>query len=303
MSSKPEFKRECEMRIMVPLLTSAMLHKQSSAVRDLARCLCVVLVVGVFGCRLSSSQESATPRPVVDQLAESVLFLRATDAEGTVRWGTGFNVRFQGTVFVVTAKHVVRDAVDVKVSANKTDGSVDSFGLSATSHITSQWLLHPSADLAAHPYDPERLPGIVGKVVVADGLPTTRPHLLDEVVAIGFPYAAGSNNRNQHLSPVAQKAIVVSWPGFHSGQAGRYFLVEPALYPGFSGGPIFSMDEPPGAALIRERSSVLIGVHVGNLTLGWEGDGRPDQTLAAVVPARELIELLSEVGSEGADAL
>ncbi len=64
-------------------------------------------------------------KPLVDRLAQTVLFINAIKAtDGKLSAGTAFTVKHNGRLYIVTAKHVVTGAQEVRILASRKDGSV-----------------------------------------------------------------------------------------------------------------------------------------------------------------------------------
>ena len=242
-------------------------------------------------------------RPLVDRMAQAVVFINAFKSEkidaptgigakfDSVRpeTGTAFSVKHNDRWYIITAKHVISDAIDVYILANRRDGSVGWFPLSEVEKKLpgASWITDSDADLAIHPFSPSVVPGFAGSAVIGKTLYEGRAYLLDRLFSIGFPYQVGSHPKNEHLSPVVKECVVASWPAFGPGRSGENILVDPPLYPGFSGAPVFSFDETPGSSRFKKRFCTLIGIYVGNVNLRGEG------FLGRVVPAKDLIDLLN----------
>lgn len=235
--------------------------------------------------------------PVADRLARNVVFIYALmpdpakgDGGTKVEGGTGFIVRHNDRSYFVTAKHVISGALEVKILTNRRAGFVAWVPVSKIEEGSpgSTWITDPAADLAIHPFYPPSLgQDFVSSWIFGKTLYEGKAYLLDRLLAIGFPYTIGSVETSEQLSPVVKETRLVSWPAFRDFSSESNLLVDPPLYPGFSGSPIYSLDEPPGLPQFRQRHTTLIGVYVGNLLI------RNEDFLGRVVPTKKLIDLLN----------
>lgn len=239
-------------------------------------------MIGNLSVAFSQIESEKDKTPIVDTLANTVVFIVGAQA------GTAFIIEHHERSYIVTAKHLVNGALEVNIYANHQDGSVARFPISKIEEKLQGaiWIMHPTADLAIHPFSKSGLPGAKWSYIYGKTLYEGKAHLLDRLIAIGFPHMVGSESR-EILSPVVKETSLVSWPAFHRFVSESNLLVDPYLYPGFSGAPIYSLDEIPGESLFRSKFATLIGVYVGNLTV----DGK--DYLGRVIPAQTLIELLN----------
>ncbi len=206
-------------------------------------------------------------------------------------------IRHNQRWYFVTAKHVVTgDLRETSILGNRKDGVVARFPVSEIEKGLpgSAWLGHPTADIAIHPFAPNVVKGFTGKLIYGETLYEGKAHLLDQLVAVGFPYAVGANLTGDQLSPIAKETKLVSWPIESIGaveKSSNVLLIDPPLYPGFSGAPIYSFDATPGSSPFRERHITLVGVYVG--TTPRIGEPERELFLGRVVPAKILIDLLN----------
>jgi hypothetical protein len=99
---------------------------------------------------------------------------------------------------------------------------------------------------------------------------------------------------SEQLSPVVKETRLVSWPAFRIVSSESNLLVDPPLYRGFSGGPVFSLDEVPGSGNFRARHATLAGIYVGNIAIqSDEVQIARQEFLGRVVPKKLLIDLLN----------
>ncbi len=271
-----------------------------SAIKTL---LLICLLFGSLDGHASASGEDEsvetkeTDEHPIERLAQTVVFIHSPNSDPqTGNAGTGFNIRHNQRWYSVTANHVLAgDLKETRILGNLKHG-VAWFPVAKIEEGLpgSTWIRHPTADLAIHPFGPSVVKGFTGTLIFGKTLYEGKHHLLDRLVSIGFPYTVGSNVKGEQLSPVAKETRLVGWPVEPieplERLSGNYLFIDPPLYPGFSGAPVYSLDETPGSGPFRERHVTLVGVYVGVQRFG---DKERELFLGRVVPVKTLIELLN----------
>ena len=178
-------------------------------------------------------------------------------------------------VFLVTNRHVFQGANDRNANLiarlNATDGSG-----SATYPVNpddDHWTVHPDpkVDVAVLSINPLRLidDGIGYQTIHRDNHTFTRQQLRDEeigegdgIFAMGFPLGIAGDERNY---VIVRQGVIASMQNWLDG-GDKTFLIDASIYPGNSGGPVFT--KPEVAAIqgtTANNSCTLIGVVSGFL--------------------------------------
>jgi hypothetical protein len=206
---------------------------------------------------------------------------------------SGFFVSFERQIVFVTAKHVARETMPETQFCFLTAGGDSHFarlgGLVAD--VKNPWQMHPKADLAIFvvTFSPKLEKGIEEEIralaLPFSAISTKEAIRASRVTVCGFPIELGTFRR---ISPLAMTAYVASreldLPA--DGEPTSMFLITPAIGAGCSGGPVFLTTD-------RGEADVLLGIYI---TTYFDASGGK---LSSVVPARQIIELITEnVGSK-----
>lgn len=148
-------------------------------------------------------------------------------------------------VFLVTAGHVVKgfaasgnSKIDVRVDATEASGKSENFEIPI-----SDWLYHPSVDLAAFPLPIEflRSKGLQNSFFASDEHSLTKKQMVDAgtsagdgVFIPGFPMGLSGEQRNY---VIVRQGAIARISEFLEG-ASNNFLVDAFVFPGNSGGPV-----------------------------------------------------------------
>ncbi len=186
--------------------------------------------------------------------------------------GTGFIVKHHDKNYVVTAKHVAKclspnGAVsNGEIVVNVSGGRSLRISLKDMEGVKgyrgAKWFFHPLADVAVHPIVyPNPVLKVDHPAFPTDMLPRTDPEtpLLSTVYALGFPAGLGVLDR---LEPVAKKAQVAS--GITHIRISqdispdlKFILLDQALAQGYSGAPIFYMEDVMASNITAGGKPVL----------------------------------------------
>lgn len=208
---------------------------------------------------------------------------------------TGFLVQSEVALYVVTAKHAVKDVKTLgRYWLSPVEGKIESgtFDAIRAKIRGAKWFFHEHADVAVHPivFKPE---GRVFKVTPKDKLPKEPPELLTLVCIPGFPYTLGKDN--VRLGPLVTTCDIASWPAIlpQDPDTKVIFLSE-RLAKGYSGAPVFSLKPPPSRGLSTKHTMQLVGIQTGAYVfpVPWKGVVTTDE-LSYIVPVSYLVELLN----------
>lgn len=216
----------------------------------------------------------------IDELSKTVVFLRQQIQDSQMKsgkkyevWlrdpdtkeytpkisafsGTGLIIRFHDHDFLLTAKHVATALpITAEIILNHRDGKSRSLTfewLSKQAIIKGgRWFHHPKADLSIHPM---AYPSQMDVVSIPEELFPKQDKdipLLTPAYIVGFPMALGSLEK---LSPIATETHIASratsidiptiLPDIH------YILLDQALAQGYSGAPVFYIEEVASGIVI-----------------------------------------------------
>jgi hypothetical protein len=207
--------------------------------------------------------------------------------------GTGFCLLHDGQTYIVTAGHLAAGCLGGWI-VFPTTGQNAELELAAIQKITGAgWYLHPTVDLAVHPYlafggTSSSLEDLAESLVKTNEL-----GLLTPVCAVGFPLGLGVQPA---ISPIAVQCNIASAlielpdPQFNKAPGLRYILLDQALAQGYSGAPVLTLPSaigPDGALQAGLYRPVLVGVNSAQKSdlLGGKH--------SVVVPGRYLLEMFS----------
>jgi hypothetical protein len=253
---------------------------------------------------------------LVDTIAEQLLFTtlrietRSALGHGT---GTGFVFNYahggQQYPFVVTNKHVVKNALDGSVYFHKGTGDKPSLGSAHRIEIDNfenAWQGHddPDIDVAVMPLAPllESMSqsGIAPFYRSIDRSLTASPELieqldaLEEVVFIGYPNGIWDTT---NFLPIFRKGTTATPIGVDF-QGKKQFLVDASVFPGSSGSPVFLYNK---GMYSDRKGNTTIGTRLSFLGVIASVFFREDINQIALIPeqaastpvaiAREMIDL------------
>ncbi len=193
----------------------------------------------------------------------------------TKQSGTGFILKNNGKDYLVTAKHVASFLQDTsKIIVNVQSNQSIKITFDFINNLKgARWFYHPIADIAIHPiaYPIKKVMHIA--INAKDILKEEKSvQLLSDVYILGFPLGLGIH---ESISPISKKAQVASnittleHPNFNPEL--KYYLLDQALAQGYSGAPIFCVEELPTGLKIAgqnftQKKIVLMGILSGALS-------------------------------------
>lgn len=230
--------------------------------------------------------------------AQATVFLRSRHGMS----GTGFLVQESRVVFIVTAEHVARtlDWTSL-VALSGAAGDARALTLSRVSgNDPVVWVNHQTADVAVMP-----VLGTAAAVSAFRERALTTAHLLAQMpddieertlAVFGFPVENGvlRMGPGQRVLPTRMESRATSGsltlPRFDTGAPADFLALENAPIGAFGGAPVFLMPagSAKGGAVARRDTGRCVGLVHG--TMGDETGGK----LAAVVPARDIVDVLSK---------
>ncbi len=213
---------------------------------------------------------------------------------GLVPMGTAFLVGYKGKYFVVTARHVVSDKVDLMMRFQAED-SDKAFHTVSFVLPKDKWVFHPNAgDKETHPVDVAAMKiSLLGEQPKAgfnyapsetdNQLSDADPEPPETFLLFGFPGSIGFELLEQ--KPMGRMGIISMKTGKKFLKVGEKFaeersiLVDTKAFPGNSGSPIFSMSG---------NNPKLLGL------LSASNSDMSFSIIAPVSRIREVIELASK---------
>jgi hypothetical protein len=166
----------------------------------------------------SSLARAAEVTLLLDDVARSVVFLHvpsksASSSQDRIEIGTGFLVKLDAELFLVTAEHVAKkmdDQASVTLSGEGDSAHVYSIPYILGASVTPQWITHKRADVAVlrvQPAEPlhallrgRALPHDIF-VTVLEAPPRSRP-----LTIVGFPLGLGVPTGHGKISAISQEA-------------------------------------------------------------------------------------------------
>jgi hypothetical protein len=231
------------------------------------------------------------PQSITDGLAPCVIFLMQDVQPGKDASGTGFLVRADEKVFLVTAGHVARKlGPKFKIVMPGADGK-------AITAIASsiKWIESDSADVALVPIHQDE--ANLHKMLLNRSMPI---HFLSgrplppsrdvPLTVMGYPLGLGSTGYVSPLSLETRAASgFITLPRFDNQKLATFILLQDPSIGGLSGGPVFDTGKSYFAG--GRQLTVREGVSVVGLIHGVISD-KTGGKFAAVVPATEIINLI-----------
>ncbi len=263
---------------------------------------------------------ACTPSPAVtlDDLSKSVVYIREdSQAHETIAgrkyelWlrdpvkqqfirkterfsGTGFLLDHHGKIYLITAAHIAKKITSgARIFWNSVSGQMHSLTLDQIrqSIPDARWFLHPSADVAVHPFGFTEKSShmLVPEDLLWDAMTQAIP-IGTDVYVFGYPLNLGTGER---LSPLSKKAeISSSLTSVDSRRADPnllFVLLDQDLAQGYSGAPVFISPETQfeGNAIVRKTPN-LIGLQ--SMTISDITGGK----ISMIVPAHYLSEVFEQ---------
>ena len=292
--------------------------------------LFLLLALSLLGISISWAEE--LPAPVIDleTVSSAVVMIKTEFIESMVvqgetyeillrkpgtnhvqpklfkKEGTGTLVVHGEELYLATAAHVAKDTLLDSDIIMKVVGDRPKV-IPITKFISKKdrldWILHPTADLAALRLDPSaeaitkhRL-HFLSSVILESA--RKAPNRLQPVTIVGFPLGLGTDG---NFSPISQQSKTVSGlltlPRLDIKQSQVFFLLDNPSIGGFSGAPVLEL---PGAYIAKneiQHNRDLTWVGVVHGTTGDNTGGK----LAVITPAALVLELLGAEKSDSATA-
>lgn len=222
------------------------------------------------------------PLSLSEQLSYSTVRIECKLVNGSTSSGTGFFYSFKtnngfNAPAIVTNKHVVENAVEIKVIFTAADGNLEPLD---DKHISWNMGDSTSAEIKSHPDDDVDLCAIpISKVISTFSKLNLRvffrtldenillgPQNIDtvdayeDILMIGYPNGLWDEKNNK---PLFRKGITASHPKFdYSGK--KEIIIDAACFPGSSGSPVFIFNngshKKKGGPLSSGDRIILLGV-------------------------------------------
>ncbi len=170
--------------------------------------------------------------------------------------GTALIVRYHGFDYLVTAKHVAKSlSLKAEIVMNLPDGkkmSITFEWLQKQKAIQGmQWFHHPEADMSVHPLI---FPRKSDQAYITKALFPKQDKdipLLTSAYILGFPMGLGVQDK---LSPLAKEtqiaSRITSIDNPNVSPELRFLLLDEALAQGYSGAPVFYIEDLPSGVII-----------------------------------------------------
>jgi hypothetical protein len=232
----------------------------------------------------------------LDALSPAAVFLRQAIPDGhTV--GTGFFLKHNNILYLVTAEHVEADLGDTAeiivsdlVSAIPIVLSWQNLNQQAKK---TGWIRHPVADLSVLRLNPEPslLNGALAKrFLPSDLLPTDlRPPSREVILtSLGYPLGLGTQG---HISPLSFETRIaggpITLPRFDNKKPCDFYIMQNPSIGGYSGCPVFDTSIfKAGSMTTRGSGTVLWGITHGTIS------DRSGGKMAAITPAKLLRDII-----------
>jgi len=210
-----------------------------------------------------------------EQLYFTTVHIESKDETGCAAQGTGFIVNFGNGLFVVTAKHVVENAISGSIKfhiANNDKPSLSKGKKVNISDFKQYWIRHPDPDMdiavmsmSVLLEDARRC----GQTYYFKSIPmdifATNEKLqeldaFEEIVFLGYPSGIYDE---VHYLPVFRRGVTAS-PIYVNHNGKQKFLVDGAVFSGSSGSPVFvynkgSYSKRTGGLVVGDRL-IFVGV-------------------------------------------
>ncbi|MFH0953058.1 MAG: S1C family serine protease [Verrucomicrobiota bacterium] len=212
--------------------------------------------------------------------------------------GSGLIIRYHGSDYLVTAKHVAKAlSAKAEIVMNLSGGKSTSLTFEWISQQQiikgARWFHHPKADISIHPLcyptDSEQI------VIGEDLFPQQKKEipLLTAAYVLGFPLGQGVQ---QNLSPLAKETRIASRltsvdnPNVSSELL--FILLDQALAQGYSGAPVFyTEDIMSNVSIAGQRMKGGEELHFVGILSGGLSDATGGK-ISLVVPTSYLREIL-----------
>ena len=226
----------------------------------------------------------------------------------TKSMATGFVIKHNSRDYLVTAKHAAlnfeknKASGDVKstlIMLSQPDGKACKLKFDEIQRAKAlpgaKWFFHRIADIAVHPIEYPKGVTVGLLAIKSSDCPKIDKDipLLSSVYVLGFPFGIGAR---EAISPVAKKAHVASnvtsLTSSRIDPTLKWVLLDEALAQGFSGAPVFCIEEihskaKVGAWPLKAGEKIhLIGIQ--SLALKDAGGGK----LSSIVPISYLWDIL-----------
>jgi len=234
----------------------------------------------------------ATPQGVIDGLAPCVIFLiQEVQIGKDTKSGTGFLVRTEEKVFLVTAAHVAQAlGSKCKLVMPGADGKAITAMASSI-----KWIVSDSADVALFQINEDE--ANLHKMLLNRSVPL---HLLSgrplppsrdvPLAVMGYPLGLGATGYVSPLSLETKAASgFITLRRFDNRKMATFILLQDPSIGGLSGGPVFDTGKSYFAG--GRKMTVREGVSVVGLIHGVISD-KTGGKFAAVVPATEIVNLI-----------
>jgi len=235
----------------------------------------------------------------IDEFSSTVAFLSQTYPNDTIKFGTGFFVATEKSLYLITAQHV---STFLTINSNVTIRKEHDIPLKLElSQLVSEgkltWYFHEEGDIAILKLSPKEdiFPNLKGHFLKLSHIYSKKESISREITitVLGFPLMLGTE---ELFSPISKETKPAS--GFmkllrpDTKKLATFFITQDPSVGGFSGGPVFDMGLPvqsTATLIIRETNPQVIGLVSG--TLSDDTGGK----LGAVVPSYQIFELILNI--------
>jgi len=220
------------------------------------------------------------PESIFENILFTTVRIKASFHNNSKSTGTGFIFSYvkdnKQYLFVVTNKHVIKDAVEGHLTFNQSDGEKPILGSMFTidySNFASQWIRHPQEDIdvAVMPFAPvlnelsKKGVQIFFRAITQDLIPSEKIlkediDAIEDIIFIGYPSDIFDK---KNLLPVVRKGITAT-PISVDFEGKPTFLIDASVFPGSSGSPVFLCNigsySPKGKGLVVGSRIFFLGV-------------------------------------------
>jgi len=220
------------------------------------------------------------PKSVFEVLLFTTVRIESTLSDNSIGTGTGFLFNYVNNdnsyLFIVTNKHVIKDAVKGKLIFNTSDGKkpiLGSFYTIKYENFEAQWIGHSNEeiDVAIMPFAPvvndlvKKNVNIFFRCITPDLIPSDNIinkdiDAVEDIIFIGYP---SDIYDKKNLLPVVRKGITAT-PISVDFEGKPTFLIDASIFPGSSGSPVFLCNigsySPKGKGLIASSRVFFLGI-------------------------------------------
>ena len=223
--------------------------------------------------------------PLASQLLKLTVLIKTTTSSQVNSYGTGFLVRKDGFIFLVTNKHVIEGSEKTYIKF---------FGQTDFVLISGQFV--PSDDYDISIYFLNKVPDTV-KCISEEFIPSEKDieelDAIEDIIFIGYP--TGLYDQYNH-SPIVRKGITAT-PLSLDYENKSLFLIDASIFPGSSGSPVFRICS--NNITITSRGMQKIVTHfllLGIIAEGYIQGQKKEICLSPNIPAppvihRQMIDL------------